>query len=259
MAAGNSDPMKVGRVRGYQEVSVFENQRYRPLFGWGSKGFLFPHDRSPFSDETGQTTFSSANTLNEIPPPPNYEWATPWKFNQDYTTVDGEGWCYARSFSRLSEKLEAGTSSSTPRPGHVVRRRLWTRYARRLRSSFPSPDFNLDQMQGSVESHPLGLFPFHLRESKKEDPKTTLEEVEVIIAVLYENERLGPHPSLPGQESWSVLHLSDTKSDWPPFSDSTGKHEVRSLRLLSSSLTSAFLAVASTRCSESEMGLSLGR
>jgi hypothetical protein len=220
--------MKVGRVRGYQEVFVFENQRYRPLFGWGSKGFLFPHDRAPYSDETGNTSYPASN-LDEIPPPPNCEWATPWKLNQEYTDVDGEGWCYARSFSRLSEKFESKRSSSTPRPGHVVRRRMWSRYARGLRSSFPFTETNIDQSQGSADSHPQALFPFHLgsqSRSKREDSKSC-ETAEVITAVLYENERLGPHPCLPDQQSWSVLHLSEADSDWPPFSDSTGKHEVR--------------------------------
>lgn len=219
-----------GRVRGYQAVSIFENQRYRPLFGWGSKGFLLPHDRSPFSDETGATSYP-ASTLEEIPPPPNCEWATPWKLSQDYTSVDEEGWCYARSFSRLSEKLESGRSSSTPRPGHVVRRRLWMRYARGLRSSLPSTEANIEQAQGQEGSaeQPHVFYPFHLptqTRPRKEDSKSSVETAEVIRAVLYENERLGTHPCLPDQQSWSALHLSRTESDWPPFSDSTGRHEV---------------------------------
>jgi hypothetical protein len=123
-----------GRVKGYQEICLFENQRYRPLFGWGSKGFLFPHDRSPFSDETGKVAYM-VDLLEDVPPPPNCEWATAWKISHDYTEVDAEGWSYSTTFSRLSEKLTSKRSSSTPRPRHVVRRRMWSRYARRLRAS----------------------------------------------------------------------------------------------------------------------------
>lgn len=129
--------IKTGRIRGYEEICIFENQRYRPLFGWGSKGFLFPKERSMYSDESGEVSFA-VSKLDEIPAPPGYEWATGWKIDLKSDSVDSEGWCYARTFAKLSENLSSGKSANVPRPGHVVRRRMWTRYARRIRPSVTS-------------------------------------------------------------------------------------------------------------------------
>ncbi len=239
----------MGRVRGYQEIEVYENQRYRPLFGWGSKGYLLPHlDRLQFTNETGEVKYD-VRDLEEISPPSSYEWATIWKINYNYTTVDEEGWSYSSSFIRLSQKFYLQISSKIPRVGHVVRRRLWTRFARPLRASLTS---DLDTFNQPIESNPsispinshIGeknsnskpLYNFHfgdkgpninspqLLDSPRDGP-------EIITAIIYENERLGVLSELsPNQLNqnpvWSSLNLSDNFSDWPPFSDATGKHEV---------------------------------
>jgi hypothetical protein len=215
VSIGMASNAKVGRVKGYQEICLFENQRYRPLFGWGSKGFLFPHDRSPFSDETGRVAYA-VHLLEDVPPPPNCEWVTAWKISHDYTEVDAEGWSYSSSFSRLSEKLTKKTSSSTPRPGHVVRRRMWSRYARRLRASLsPSEDiFEQVQSQRFDQLTPRRLPPPATLITQlcfpSTSPKAHLEEVTARLMQLQ-------RPLL----LILLLPCSTRTSDWEPASTQT--------------------------------------
>ena len=232
--------VKIGKVRGYQETNIFENQRYRPLFGWGSKGYLFTNERTEFSDETGEKRYEIKD-LEEILPPSNFEWVTTWTINYSYTKVDLEGWCYATTFQRLSEKLVLNKSSNKVKPGHVVRRRLWTRLSRALRSSIPllidrvtENNLELQGIEKEQERQKAASFPLQFSIEKIFNSKTKVldspnDGPEIIIAVLYENERFDALQSSlisSDQSFWSALNLSQEFLDWSPFTDITGKHEV---------------------------------
>jgi hypothetical protein len=128
--------LAVKDVNGYKEVHVFENERLRPLFGWGSVGHLFRIDPPPFSHECGEGD-SKVNSLRDINPPVGYEWATEWKISTTHTNTDDEGWSYSSTFSRLSARWKDTRSSSTRLVHHVTRRRMWTRLARPSAHSKP--------------------------------------------------------------------------------------------------------------------------
>lgn len=114
---------------GYKEVEVFENQRLRPLFGWGSSGYLLHIDPSPFSDESGEVN-CDASSISDIKAPAGFEWATDWKICRNHTATDENGWSYASSFWRLLARYKAHSSSDHRAPHHVTRRRMWRRIAR---------------------------------------------------------------------------------------------------------------------------------
>ena len=126
--------MKANDVYGYKEVEVFENQRLRPLFGWGSAGYLFPMDPACFSDESG-TVNSDTDRLQDILPPTGYEWANEWTLSKSHNVPDKEGWSYGSSFASLAARSKTDTRVKGWAIHHVVRRRLWRRLARPIRGS----------------------------------------------------------------------------------------------------------------------------
>lgn len=162
---------KKGKFRGYQEFKVFENERFRPLYGWGARGFLLRNDPPPYTDLSGALTYDY-KSLDEIKPPLRLDWATEWKIDVEHTKVDSDGWSYATTFRRLSEKEANGSSSSIPLPAHVTRRRLWVRILRPIRQSLfadesfdTSSKFAETQQSLPIESNisPLVNIPFFLK------------------------------------------------------------------------------------------------
>lgn len=123
--------LKVKEINGYKEVAVFENERLRPLFGWGSIGHLFRIDPPRFSDENGEGDREVKN-LTDICPPVGYDWANEWRVTNIPLSTDEEGWSYASTFSKLSTRWKENRNSSSRSVHHVTRRRLWTRLARPL-------------------------------------------------------------------------------------------------------------------------------
>eukprot|EP00898_Chlorokybus_atmophyticus_P001275 jgi/Chlat1/2148/Chrsp17S02730 len=108
---------------------VFENQRYIPIKGWGSKGHFLPTDRKHWSWRDGS---HSSEEFVEPPLPEDWSWTSEWRVE---TTghVDKEGWCYASDFP----KLRYPPSESARKKGILdfVRRRRWVRERRRVPSA----------------------------------------------------------------------------------------------------------------------------
>ncbi len=136
-------------VTGYLEISVFENQRYRPLYKWNSSN-LYPLDPTRFTNDENQTVgIKSLTQVDNLLPVP-FEWASTWQINSTYTNQDEEGWSYGSRFCRLSAKVLTNRSKAEPNVYHYVRRRLWYRL---IRPSESTPFISNIQATSSIEVH----------------------------------------------------------------------------------------------------------
>lgn len=124
-------------------VVIYENERYSPISGWGSKSLL-PTDRKAFSSTDGQDGFASLDEANAallsrgkvkssfLPVytltllhsfRAGWMWEPEgnWMIDTGLPNADGDGWSYAADFSTYgdSEKTGSGTKGLI----HFVRRR----------------------------------------------------------------------------------------------------------------------------------------
>ena len=125
---------------GAVEVSVFENQRYIPLRGWGSRGHLLPTDRfRRFVPDDGRSPAGGrADSSWEFPAPAlprGWEWEGAWQVDRGGAgakSKDGDGWSYASDFgslysSYLSSSSSLPASAGSRGPVDFVRRRRLVR------------------------------------------------------------------------------------------------------------------------------------
>eukprot|EP01039_Chlorochromonas_danica_P001241 gene1240-1353_t len=103
-------------------VVIYENERYSPISGWGSKSLL-PTDRKAFSSTDGQDGFASLDEANAALLSRGWMWEPEgnWMIDTGLPNADGDGWSYAADFSTYgdSEKTGSGTKGLI----HFVRRR----------------------------------------------------------------------------------------------------------------------------------------
>ncbi|KAG0568137.1 hypothetical protein KC19_7G189300 [Ceratodon purpureus] len=78
---------------------IFENQRYQPFAGWGSKwpGHMMPGDPSRWSNRDYSNT---SQELIEPSLPPGWVWSTNWSIDRN-GYVDDDGWFYGADFQSL--------------------------------------------------------------------------------------------------------------------------------------------------------------
>ncbi|BBN04917.1 vacuolar protein sorting-associated protein 13A/C [Marchantia polymorpha subsp. ruderalis] len=103
------------------EEEVFENERYQPLSGWGSKwpGHLLPSDPGRYSDRDSK---GSTEEFPAVKLPPGWTWISDWHVDQ-VAGVDEEGWSYGFDFRNLNWPPTNGSE----RLFSFVRRRRWVR------------------------------------------------------------------------------------------------------------------------------------
>ncbi|KAL2636221.1 hypothetical protein R1flu_007700 [Riccia fluitans] len=104
------------------EEEVFENQRYQPLIGWGSRwpGHLLPTDPGRYSDRHLK---ESSEAFPDVKLPPGWRWMSDWHVDQ-VAGADEEGWCYAFDFRSMKWPRPANASEKTL---SFIRQRRWIR------------------------------------------------------------------------------------------------------------------------------------
>ncbi|KAJ7520829.1 hypothetical protein O6H91_19G024200 [Diphasiastrum complanatum] len=107
----------------------FENQRYQPLAGWGSKwpGHLMPTDPGRWS--TRDYSRSSQEFL-DVPLAPGWIWTSDWKVDH-FGNVDNEGWFYGPDFQSLRWPPQSPKASKKS-TFDFTRRRRWIRTRQRV-------------------------------------------------------------------------------------------------------------------------------
>ena len=71
-----------------EELELFENQRFMPLRGWGSRGFLLPTERRRWSvGRDGNRVAPSSSDFPAQSLPPGREWDGPWRVDDGGTGV----------------------------------------------------------------------------------------------------------------------------------------------------------------------------
>ena len=109
------------------EVDFCENQRYKPIRGWGKPYQFVPNH----SDLSMKVPLDYKLVLdNAVFLPRGWEWTSQWKVDtaERYGKTDADGWSYGTSFDSvlqqtLDRKLKAERNSI-----NVVRRRRWMRF-----------------------------------------------------------------------------------------------------------------------------------
>ncbi|XP_024542530.1 uncharacterized protein LOC9648284 isoform X1 [Selaginella moellendorffii] len=111
------------------DEECFENQRYQPLAGWGSKwpGHLIPTDPGRWS--TRDFTQSSQEIL-KVQLPPGWIWTSDWTVDLS-GNVDQDGWFYGPDFQSL-RTLPVSSKASRKSTFDFVRRRRWIRTRQRV-------------------------------------------------------------------------------------------------------------------------------
>eukprot|EP00250_Pteridium_aquilinum_P021886 c25256_g1_i1 orf=924-13886(-) len=105
---------------------IFENQRYQPLAGWGSKwpGHFLPTDPCRWSTRDNKRTSQTREDL-EVHPPPGWIWTTDWIIDKA-GYVDDDGWAYGPDFQNLRWPPNM-LKSCKKSPFDFIRRRRWCR------------------------------------------------------------------------------------------------------------------------------------
>eukprot|EP00936_MAST-01D_sp_MAST-1D-sp1_P000738 g738.t1 len=119
-------PMQMNEV----VVELFENERYKPLFGWCAP--FMPLDRPHWCDQWRQPMDRESVRL----PSEHWEWAGAWAEERDKQlsgegngSVEWDGWEYARDFGDLKDCWSKDTFHER-RSMALVRRRRWFRLRR---------------------------------------------------------------------------------------------------------------------------------
>eukprot|EP00897_Mesotaenium_endlicherianum_P008373 jgi/Mesen1/7564/ME000392S06833 len=102
---------------------VYENQRYQPLMGWGSAGYLMPSDPSRFS------SLDLASNLQELPSKAlsGWKWTSQWKVDRANAAVDPDGWFYGPDFKSMKSGPLATAQAGAKGPLDFARRRRLVR------------------------------------------------------------------------------------------------------------------------------------
>ncbi|CAN1281796.1 Intermembrane lipid transfer protein vps13A [Linum perenne] len=108
---------------------IFENQRYHPTSGWGSK-LNGSQNSDPGRWSTRDFSYSSKDFF-EPPLPSGWQWASSWIIDKS-EVVDGDGWAYAPEFHSLKWPPTSRSNSSLD----VVRRRRWMRRRQEVHTGF---------------------------------------------------------------------------------------------------------------------------
>lgn len=110
---------------------VFENQRYQPLAGWGSKwpGHFLPADPRRWSNRDYQRSSQSRGDLEDALPP-GWIWNTDWIIDKA-GYVDDDGWAYGPDFHSLRWPPNS-LRSCKKLTFDFVRRRRWVRSRQRV-------------------------------------------------------------------------------------------------------------------------------
>lgn len=122
-------PSSISEHEGQELVEIFENERLA--------GRLQPSDPKRYSDRDA-TPGSGSESFPEGELPDGHEWAGEWEIDQNYTSVDRDGWTYATDFAELVRLLDEDLSHATRHPNDSVRRRRWVRYHQPIASSSAS-------------------------------------------------------------------------------------------------------------------------
>ncbi|WOL14400.1 hypothetical protein Cni_G23180 [Canna indica] len=107
---------------------IFENQRYQPISGWGSKSSSV-RANDPAHWSTRDYSYSCKDFF-EPPLPSGWKWTSPWKIDK-CQYVDSDGWAYGTDFQNFKWPPISSKSSSRS-PSDFVRRRRWTRTMQQL-------------------------------------------------------------------------------------------------------------------------------
>ena len=105
---------------------IFENERFQPLIGWGSKfpGHLLPVDRRRYSSRSG---FKSQQSFPKFALPKGWTWVDEWSIC-DAEGCDEDGWSYFFDFTSCTWPPPADAGER--KMNHLVRRRRWVRHRR---------------------------------------------------------------------------------------------------------------------------------
>ncbi|CAM6102066.1 unnamed protein product [Calypogeia fissa] len=111
---------------------VFENQRFQPLGGWGSKwpGHLMPTDPGRWSS---RDLSSSSQDFIDTPLPPGWVWTSDWALDKA-SHVDADGWYYGADFQSLRWP-PTSVKASKKSTFDFARRRRWVRTRQRVPES----------------------------------------------------------------------------------------------------------------------------
>ncbi|KAL2613699.1 hypothetical protein R1flu_025391 [Riccia fluitans] len=111
---------------------IFENQRFQPLAGWGSKwpGHLMPTDPGRWSSRDYS---ASSQEFSELRLPPGWIWTSQWALDKS-GFVDLDGWFYGADFQSL-KALPTSPKSSKKSTFDFARRRRWLRTRQRVPES----------------------------------------------------------------------------------------------------------------------------
>ncbi|MCO5593423.1 hypothetical protein L7F22_047437 [Adiantum nelumboides] len=113
---------------------LFENQRYQPLAGWGSKwpGHFLPMDPGRWSSRDNKRSSQSREDL-EADLPQGWAWNTDWVIDKA-GYVDDDGWAYGPDFQTLRWPPNS-MKSCKKSPFDFIRRRRWCRVRERTSDS----------------------------------------------------------------------------------------------------------------------------
>ncbi|ONK67151.1 uncharacterized protein A4U43_C06F16540 [Asparagus officinalis] len=132
---------------------VFENQRYQPISGWGSRGSSF-QGNDPGHWSTRDFSYSSKDFF-EPPLPRGWKWTSPWKIERSQF-VDSDGWAYGADFKNLTWPPNSSKCSSKSALD-FVRRRRWIRTRQQL------PDENIEnerKIVAVIDPNSSGVLPW---------------------------------------------------------------------------------------------------
>ncbi|XP_057959044.1 uncharacterized protein LOC131151699 [Malania oleifera] len=102
---------------------IFENQRYHPFSGWGSK---WPGFRANDPGRWSTRDFSySSKDFFEPPLPPGWKWSSTWSIDKS-SFVDVDGWAYGPDYQSLKWP-PTSSKSCTKYASDAARRRRWIR------------------------------------------------------------------------------------------------------------------------------------
>jgi hypothetical protein len=135
------------------EQSTYENQRWFPVVGWGSK--MLPTDRFKFSSKDGKTELKKEDYILQN----NEEIVCDWKIN--FENCDNEGWEYAIDFP--------ATYSPENTSLCYVRRKKWIRTIKIYEQKN-----NDDNQFDIIGIHPNENNNNHLENKKIDEKKDTM-------------------------------------------------------------------------------------
>ncbi|KAL3679175.1 hypothetical protein R1sor_022131 [Riccia sorocarpa] len=111
---------------------IFENQRFQPLAGWGSKwpGHLMPTDPGRWSSRDYSV---SSQEFSDLRLPPGWIWTSEWALDKS-GFADPEGWFYGADFQSL-KGLPTSPKASRKSTFDFARRRRYVRTRQRVPES----------------------------------------------------------------------------------------------------------------------------